>query len=198
MKRIAIAAACAIALSAAAFLFLRDLRDSASEHEGPLPPRSAPASPLGAPSMAAAPISRLDPTLDAARARDHLPEPFASVAPPPSVSSRPLPPLNSPQDTVSTQVALLQKGSDADFRATFTPEAQADLTAENIARCRAWLEGRPVKPHWAMAEESMKDGKRVVSVSMFGKSMTAFRETKSESGREKWQAESVWCLPPSP
>jgi len=102
--------------------------------------------------------------------------------------------LHSPADTVSTQVALLQKGRDTDFRATFTPEAQRDLTSENIARCRMWLEGRPVKPHWAVAEESMKDGQRVVSVSMFGKSMTSFRETKEGV----WQAETVWCLPPSP
>ena len=100
----------------------------------------------------------------------------------------------SPHRTVATQLALLEKGSDADFRATFLPSVQPELTSEAIARCREHMRGRPLRPHWAMAEESVEDGKRVVRVSMFGKSLTGFHE----DAREQWLADSVWCLPTVP
>ena len=134
-----------------------------------------------------------------------LPEIAPSTLPPPSPPSPPSAheaphaadrqnARSSPHRTVATQLALLEKGSDADFRATFLPSVQPELTSETIARCREHMRGRPVKPHWAMAEESVEGGKRVVRVSMFGKSLTGFHE----SAPDQWLADHVWCLPTVP
>jgi hypothetical protein len=91
--------------------------------------------------------------------------------------------------TVRTQVVLLLAHRDAEFRATFLPSVQDQITDEVLAYCKQKL-GRPVRPDWEMAEDGLTaNGKRVRRVSMFGKSMTGFVELEPD----RWLADSVWC-----
>ncbi len=122
---------------------------------------------------------------------------------PAAAAPRPMPPpasdggpgfarfsLISPEATISTQVRLLEEGRDREFKATFMPEVQDQLTPDAIEACRKRLAQVRVQPDWEVAEDSVVDGRRVERVSMFGKSMTGFHDVDGS-----WLADAVWCLP---
>jgi hypothetical protein len=125
------------------------------------------------------------PQLDAARAS---PQPLPVAVPTEQLAARA---LSSAQSTVQTQQSLLEDNQYALFVQSFTEAQRAVVTREAFDACRVRVKQVPVRPDWEMAESSVVDGHAVRSVSMFGKSLTSFRET--EDGR--WLADSVWCLP---
>ena len=98
--------------------------------------------------------------------------------------------LASPRATVQTELRLLEGGEQDLFRQTFLPSVQARITAEAFAACRQRVRQVPVRPDWEMAEASASGGRRVVRVSMFGKTMTGFHEVDG-----RWLADALWCLP---
>jgi hypothetical protein len=98
--------------------------------------------------------------------------------------------LASPQAAVQTAVRLLESGNQDLFRDTFLPSVQPQVTADAFAACRRRVSQAPVRPDWEMAEHVTSAGRRVVRVSIFGKSMTGFHEV---GGR--WLADALWCIP---
>jgi len=147
-------------------------------------PADAPAA--TAPDAAAAadparvPLVGVDPPLPSAAALAAPPSPSASAA---------APRLETAEIAVETQIALLAAHRYVDFRRTFLPDVE--VTDEAIAACERRVVGRKVLPDWELAEEATIRGRRVRSVSMFGKSMTGFHEVAP--GR--WLADAVWCNP---
>jgi hypothetical protein len=154
------------------------------------------------PTRAAEPAAMSSATLalaspDVAPAADALPvtAPAKTAAPPPLVSAAPAAApapvrLDSPKETVETQIALLHADRDEELRATLLPAARATLTAEDLAFCKQKVKTRPVRPDWEMAEDGVTvDGHPIRRVSMFGKSMTGF----VEASPGQWLADSVWC-----
>jgi hypothetical protein len=118
-------------------------------------------------------------------ARSASPVAIASAAPA-AVPVR----LDSPKETVETQIALLRADRDDDLRATFVVGVRASLTDDDLAFCKQKVRTRPVRPDWEMAEDGVTpDGHPIRRVSMFGKSMTGFVETAPG----QWLADSVWC-----
>ena len=117
--------------------------------------------------------------------------PTREIAVPPS--PRPLP-LTNPRQTLEAQLALLGTDRVETFRSTFLPEIQPQITPEVFAACRSRVTNRAVRPDWEVAEDRVVLGRRVVSVSIFGKSTTGFVEVSPEV----WRADAVWCLPPAP
>lgn len=104
--------------------------------------------------------------------------------------------LASPREAVETQLRLLSARDDETFRRTFLPEVQPDLTDQAVEGCRRRVGSRKVKPDWEVAEESVERTdagaqRRVLRVSMFGKSMTGFHEVAPG----EWLADAVWCVP---
>jgi cytoskeletal protein RodZ len=98
--------------------------------------------------------------------------------------------LDSPKETVETQIALLRADRDAELRATFLPAVRATLTDDDLAFCKQKVRTRPVRPDWEMAEDGVTaEGRPIRRVSMFGKSMTGF----VEAAPGEWLADSVWC-----
>lgn len=99
--------------------------------------------------------------------------------------------LAAAEDTVRTQVSLLEADRDAELRDTFLPAVRSQLDDDALAFCKQRVRGRLVRPDWEMAEEGVTDaGERIRRVSMFGKSLTGFVEVAP--GR--WLADSVWCV----
>ncbi|MHB1843662.1 MAG: hypothetical protein ACYCWW_02345 [Deltaproteobacteria bacterium] len=148
-------------------------------------PPPAPAPPPAIPRLPAARIERPAVFLPAAAAR--LPS-----LPTPQDGGGGLSPysLISPESAVSTQVRLLEEGRDQEFKATFMPDVQDQLTPDAIEACRKRLAQVRVQPDWEMAEDGAADGHKVERVSMFGKSMTGFHDMNGQ-----WLADAVWCLP---
>jgi hypothetical protein len=119
-------------------------------------------------------------------ARSSSPAPIASAVPASAVPVR----LDSPKETVETQIALLRADRDDDLRATFVVAVRASITDDDLAFCKQKVRTRPVRPDWEMAEDGVtQDGDPIRRVSMFGKSMTGF----VESAPGQWLADSVWC-----
>jgi type IV secretory pathway VirB10-like protein len=115
-------------------------------------------------------------------ARTSSPVPVATAVPAPAVPVR----LDSPKETVETQIALLRADRDDDLRATFATA----ISDDDLAYCKQKVRTRPVRPDWEMAEDGVTpDGHPIRRVSMFGKSMTGF----VESAPGQWLADSVWC-----
>lgn len=103
-------------------------------------------------------------------------------------------PLTSPRQTIAAELALLGTDRVEAFRSTFLPEIQAQITPEVFLACKARVMNRAVRPDWEVAEERVVSGRRVLSVSIFGKSTTGFVEVSPD----EWRADAVWCLPPRP
>ena len=127
----------------------------------------------------------------------HVPSPVAAPVPPrrvispSSVRGADALELTSPAATVTTQIALLQANRGSDFRSTFLPSVQREVSDAALVACKRRVQSAAVLPDWEMAENSVVDGHRVQKVSMFGKSMTGFHEVSA--GR--WLADALWCLP---
>ena len=115
------------------------------------------------------------------------PTQLPAAAPPPILGARA---LASAQTTVQSQLSLLGDNQYDLFVQTFAEALRPQVTREAFESCRTRINQVPVKPDWEMAEESTDAGRRVVSVSIFGKSMTAFEETDG-----RWLAGSLWCVP---
>lgn len=116
-------------------------------------------------------------------------------APPPAVVAQPVAELAaralaSAPTTVQTQLSLLGDNQYELFVQTFTGEVRPQVTREVFDACRVRISQVPVRPDWEMAEESSGAGRRIVSVSMFGKSLTPFEETDG-----RWLAGALWCVP---
>ena len=98
--------------------------------------------------------------------------------------------LASPQTTVQTQLSLLQDGQRELFAQTFVEALRPQVTPEVFKACQVRVNQVPVKPDWEMAEDSLDGGKRILRVSIYGKSLTGFDELDG-----RWLADTLWCVP---
>ncbi len=140
------------------------------------------------PTLAATPTATPTPT----RAAPPTPVPAPTAAPEPDARPAPFSPFSflSPEATVSTQVRLLQEGNDEAFRETFLPSVRDKVTPDAIAACRKRLSEVRVQPDWEKADDTVVDGHKVQSVSMWGKGLTGFHDVDG-----KWLADGLWCVP---
>ena len=143
------------------------------------------------------PVASLPPEVSASSAPPPVPSAFATTAAPRASAPPSTPatlPRTNPRQTLEVQLALLGTDRLEAFRSTFLPEIQPQITPEVFAACKGRVRDRAVRPDWEVAEDRVVLGRRVVSVSIFGKSMTGFVEVSPE----EWRADAVWCLPPAP
>ena len=115
------------------------------------------------------------------------PEPVAVAPPAPILAARA---LASAQTTVQSQLSLLGDNQYDLFVQTFAQSLRPSITREVFDACRVRINQLPVKPDWEVAEERTENGRRILAVSIFGKSMTDFEETDG-----RWLAGSLWCVP---
>lgn len=106
-------------------------------------------------------------------------------------SSAPAPPEPPPavkqvHAAMQKQIALLARDDFAAFEKSFA----VPVTREQFELCKKRMKRAHLSPDWEMAEITEEQGHRVVRVSIFGKGMTAFRET--DGG---YVADTVWCVP---
>ncbi len=98
--------------------------------------------------------------------------------------------LASAQTTVQSQLSLLGDNQYDLFVQTFAEQVRPSITREAFDACRVRINQVPVLPDWEVAEPSTHEGRRVLAVSMFGKSLTEFEEVDG-----RWLAGSPWCVP---
>lgn len=138
------------------------------------------------PAASTAPVQNTEPAVHPESSRGVSPE--QAPSPPPQLAARA---LASAQTTVQTQLTYLTDNQYDLFQQTFAEAMRPQVTREVFDACRVRVTQLPVRPDWEVAEETTNDaGHRVLSVSMFGKSLTPFEETDG-----RWLAGGLWCVP---
>lgn len=100
--------------------------------------------------------------------------------------------LDTAEDTLSTQIALLSNGPDEAFKQTFLPEVRDKLGAKDIDACRQRVKASPVSPDWSKAVASTDgQGRATKQLPLSGAAQTGFHLVDRQ-----WLVDSVWCASP--